>query len=232
MKRQREENDELFSIQEDVKVRALLVARAMKLDLNGLFSKLLDSINTPTISQVIEIAKTLPESKQVIVALMKWDDEKYNNFVKEYENNDSGPSLDALQGEIDENSYFFNEDQISINFGSTMSKKKKVEKAEDEEDEEDLDDSPTEFVLSYTGDKLNLIVAQIKQMTKAGVLPQYLKMTVNEDHSVFLLKNKEEFGIYSENKNIIEAVFIKSTHINFDTSSESGDEKEQLTENV
>jgi hypothetical protein len=234
MKRQRDdEKEENFFIQEDVQVRALLVARAMKLDVNTLFSKLLDSINTPTIAQVIEISKTVPESKQVIVELMKWDDEKYDSFVKENENKEPALSLDALQGEIDANNYFFNEDRISMNFSAPKTKKKKLENTEgdedednEDEDEEDLDNGPAEFVLSYTGDKLEKIVTQIKQMIKAGVLPQYLNMTANEDNSVFLLRNKEDLGTYANNKDIIEAIFIKSTHIDFETSSESGDEEQ------
>lgn len=64
-------------------------------------------------------------------------------------------------------------------------------------------------------------------MIKAGILPQYISMTPNEDNSVFLLRNKEDFGTYTNNKSIIEAIFIKSTHIDFETSSESGAEEEE-----
>lgn len=64
------------------------------------------------------------------------------------------PSLDALQGELDQNNFFFNEEQISINFKVNKTKKKKVSADEDEDEddqEEDLDDSPAEFVLAHTG---------------------------------------------------------------------------------
>lgn len=197
---------------------------------------------------------------------MKWNEEKYASFVEEFENKEPGllffifivpsilkliaPSLDSIQGELDENKFFFNEDQVSINLEPNNLKKQKVEAEDDEviaEGDDDLDNTPTEFVLPHTGsfiffsssealyyshpqgEKLAQILSQIKQMIKAGILPQYINMTANEDNSVFLLRNKEDFGTYTNNKNIIEAVFIKSTHIDFETSSESEcEEPEEL----
>jgi hypothetical protein len=59
MKRVLEENQpkEILHVSEELKLRLLLVSRAMGLDLNDLLTKFLNDINAPTISQIMDVTR-------------------------------------------------------------------------------------------------------------------------------------------------------------------------------
>jgi hypothetical protein len=101
------------------------------------------------------------------------------------------------------------------------------------------EDVPAEFTLDYASEKLGAILKQIHSMIEADLLPQYVQFVgvsdrpTNNNNSnantaeksdrspaYLILKNTEDFTIYSEKRNIIEAVFIKSTRLSFSSSEE------------
>lgn len=107
---------------------------------------------------------------------------------------------------------------------------------------ESSEDEPAEFRLDYASEKLGSVLKQIHSMIEAEVLPQYVRFVGVSDKPIqnannsnigvasdstpertpayLILRNEEDFAVYSEKRNVIEAVFVKSTRLSFSSSDE------------